>query len=165
MAESVGDNGFVYGIDISDGMLDTARKNAEKLGVSNVSFIQSELEKIPIPGNIADLVISNCTINHADNKLNVWREIYRILKPGGRFVVSDIYSLKPVPDEYSKDPVTISECWGGAITREEYLKTLEKAGFANIAILEESEPYQKGLINVASFTIFGKKASKCCCCG
>jgi ubiquinone/menaquinone biosynthesis C-methylase UbiE len=164
MAESVGTEGFVYGVDISDGMLETAASHARKLGISNVSFIRSDLEKIEIPSNIADLVISNCTINHAGNKLAVWKEIYRILKPGGRFVVSDIYALEPVPDSYRNDPVAVSECWAGASTREEYMSTLDNAGFQNVSVHEESEPYKKGLIKVASFTIFGKKASKCCCC-
>lgn len=164
MAEAVGSEGFVYGIDISDGMLETANSHARKLGISNVKFTRSDLEKIDIPNGVADLVISNCTINHAANKQAVWDEIARILKPGGRFVVSDIYSTQPVPEEYRNDPVAVSECWAGAVTRKEYMDTLTKAGFANVSVLEESAPYKKGLIDVASFTIFGKKASKCCCC-
>jgi arsenite methyltransferase len=164
MAEKVGPQGFVYGIDISDGMLDAARRNAKKTGMGNVSFIQSDLEKIPVPSGITDLVISNCTINHADNKQLVWNEIYRVLKPGGRFVVSDIYSLEPVPEEYKSDPVAVSECWAGSVTRDEYMKTLAEAGFKEIAVMEESTPYKKGLIRVASFTIFGKKDGGCSCC-
>jgi ubiquinone/menaquinone biosynthesis C-methylase UbiE len=164
MAEAVGGNGFVFGVDASDGMLETARKNAGKLGISNVSFIQSDLEHIAIPGGVADLIISNCTINHAADKQRVWNEVYRILKSGGRFVVSDIYSFSPVPEEYRNDPVAVSECWAGAVTRGEYLHTLAEAGFSDISILEESEPYSKGMIKVASFTIFGKKEKKCCCC-
>ena len=83
LADVVGTDGFVYGVDISDGMVETAKKNAQKLGVTNVGFIQSDLENIAIPGSVADLVISNCTINHASDKLKVWSEVYRILKPGG----------------------------------------------------------------------------------
>jgi SAM-dependent methyltransferase len=129
-----------------------------------VSFIQSDLEKLTLPAAIADLVVSNCTINHASDKLKVWKEIFRVLKSGGRFVVSDIYALAPVPDEYRNDPVAVSECWAGAVTREEYMQTLNDAGFTEISVLEESKPYKKGLIDAASFTIFGKKPSKCCCC-
>jgi len=158
MAEIAGKNGFAYGVDISDGMIDQARRNAEKLEISNISFIKSDLERIPLPDQIADLVISNCTINHAADKLQVWREVYRILKPGGRFVVSDIYSIEPVPERFRNDPVAVSECWAGAVTREDYINTLVVAGFNEIKVLEESKPYHKGLINVASFTIFGKKA-------
>jgi ubiquinone/menaquinone biosynthesis C-methylase UbiE len=164
MAEAVGNTGFVYGVDISDGMIETATKHTRKLGITNVSFIQSDLEQINIPGGIADLIISNCTINPASDKLKVWNELFRLLKPGGRFVVSDIYSAKPVPEEYRNDPVAVSECWAGAVTREEYFATLIKAGFSQIKVLEESKPYSKGLIEVSSFTIFGKKAPKCSCC-
>ncbi len=163
MAESVGETGYVYGIDISDGMLEKARKNAEKFKVKNVEFIRCELEKLELNDNQADLVISNCTLNHADNKQAVWNEIYRILKKGGRFIVSDIYATKPIAEEYRTDPVAIAECWAGAVTRSEYMQQLEKAGFATIEIIEESKPYAKGKAEVASFTIAGKKAKSCGC--
>lgn len=163
MAESVGDNGFVYGIDISDGMLDKARQNAEKFGVSNVSFVHSELEKIDLPDKVADLIISNCTLNHAADKQSVWNEIHRILKKGGRFVISDIYATAAIAEEYRNDPVAVAECWAGSVTRAEYMKHLENAGFTSVEIIEESAPYRKGNAEVASFTIAGKKDS--CGCG
>ena len=159
MAESVGATGFVYGIDISDGMLDKARRNAEKFGVTNVSFVRSELEKLELPDKVADLVISNCTLNHAADKQSVWNEIYRILKKDGRFVISDIYATTAIADEYRNDPVAVAECWAGSVTRSEYMQQLEKAGFASIEIIEESAPYAKGNAEVASFTIAGKKDS------
>ena len=159
MAESVGSTGFVYGIDISDGMLDKARRNAEKFGVTNVSFIRSELEKLELPDKMADLVISNCTLNHAADKQSVWNEIYRILKKDGRFVISDIYATSAIADEYRNDPVAVAECWAGSVTRSEYMLQLENAGFASIEIIEESAPYAKGNAEVASFTIAGKKDS------
>lgn len=164
MAESVGETGFVYGIDISDGMLEKARQNAAKFNAANVRFVRSELEDLDLPDKVANLVISNCTINHASNKQAVWNEIYRILKQGGRFVVSDIYSTETVPDEYRNDPVAISECWAGSVTREEYLAQLENAGFSSVTILEESAPYDKGKIKVCSWTIAAKKPSSCGCC-
>ena len=164
MADEVGETGFVYGIDISEGMLEKARQNAAKFEVSNVRFVRSELEKIELADGIADLVISNCTINHATDKEAVWREVFRILKKGGRFVVSDIYSLSPIPEEYRNDPVAVAECWAGAITRDEYLKTLEKTGFTGIEIIEDSKPYLKGKAEVASLTIAGKKPAGGCCC-
>ena len=163
MAEAVGKEGHAYGIDISDGMLKKAEKTAEKLGIANVSFLKSELEYIPVDSDEVDLVISNCTINHASDKQQVWNEIYRVLKKGGRFVVSDIFSLETVPEKYATDPEAIAECWAGAVTKEVYVKTLRAAGFTNIAILEESEPYDKGEIQVSSFTVTGFKASGCCC--
>ena len=164
MAESVGETGFVYGIDISDGMLKKAQQNADKLKVTNVNFLRCELEKLELPDRVADLVISNCTINHAADKQAVWNEIYRILKKGGRFVISDIYSTTTVPDEYKNDPVAIAECWAGSVTREEYLMQLEKAGFSSVNIIEESAPYDKGKIKVASWTIAAKKPSGICNC-
>ena len=164
MAESVGKTGFVYGIDISDGMLEKARRNAEKLGVTNVSFVRSELEKLELPDQLADLVISNCTLNHATDKQAVWNEIFRILKKGGRFVISDIYATVPIADEYLNNPVAVAECWAGSVTRTEYMQQLEKAGFASVEVLEESAPYAKGNAEVCSFTIAGKKASGKCSC-
>jgi ubiquinone/menaquinone biosynthesis C-methylase UbiE len=165
MAEKSGITGFAYGIDISDGMLDRARQTAKRLGVNNVRFIRSELENLDLPDETANLVISNCTINHAADKHKVWKEIYRILKKGGRFVVSDIYSITRVPEEFRNDPQAIAECWAGAVTRSEYLEQLNSAGFISINIKEESAPYSKGKIQVASWTISGKKPSgKSTCC-
>ncbi|MBI9067784.1 MAG: methyltransferase domain-containing protein [Salinivirgaceae bacterium] len=160
LAEEVGESGFAYGVDVSDGMLEKAQKNAAKLGVFNVKFIKSELEDIQLPTETANLVISNCTINHAADKYKAWSEIERILKKSGRFVVSDIYSIGEVPEIYRNDPQAVAECWAGATTKQEYLDTLQKVGFKDIEIIEESAPYAKGQIQVASFTIAGKK--KCC---
>jgi ubiquinone/menaquinone biosynthesis C-methylase UbiE len=157
MAESVGETGYVYGLDISDGMLEKARRNAGKFGVTNVRFVRSELEKLDLPDQVADLVISNCTLNHASDKQVVWNEIHRILKKGGRFVISDIYATKPIADEYRDDPAAVAECWAGSVTRSEYMQQLERAGFASVEIIEESAPYAKGNAEVASFTISGQK--------
>jgi arsenite methyltransferase len=165
MAQEVGDNGLVYGLDISDGMIEKAVKNAVKLEIANVQFVKSELESLKLPSGIADLVISNCTINHASDKKAVWSEIHRILKKGGRFVVSDIYSHEEVPEEYRNDPVAVSECWAGSIKKDVYLKIIADSGFIDVDILEESQPYTKGKIEISSFTIFGKKAAGCSCKG
>jgi len=157
LADIVGDEGFVFGIDVTDEMINKAKKNALKFNVKNVSFIKSDLERIKLDDAAADLVISNCTINHVNDKKAVWSEIYRILKKNGRFVVSDIYSLAEVPDQYKNDPAAVAECWAGAITKHEYLKILKDSGFINVNILEESKPYDKGKIEAASFTITGSK--------
>jgi arsenite methyltransferase len=157
MADQVGTRGMVYGIDLSEGMLEKARRTAERLGVANARFLRAELEELPLEDGVADLVISNCTINHADDKLKVWQGIQRVLKPGGRFVVSDIYSLEPVPERYRQDPQAVAECWAGAVTREEYFRQLGQAGFPEVRVLEESAPYDKGAIRVASFTIAAVK--------
>lgn len=165
MAEAVGKDGFVFGIDISEGMLQKANETARKLKVQNVRFLKSALEKLDLPDEIANFVISNCTINHASNKGAVWNEIFRVLKIGGRIVVSDIYASSPVPEEYKNDPSAVAECWAGAVTRDEYLKNLEEAGFSNIQVLEESAPYPKGKIFVSSWTIGALKSKNndCCC--
>jgi len=161
LAEQVGGTGYVYGIDISDGMISKARKNLEKFEVANAEICRSNLETLPLADKTVDLVISNCTINHAENKAAVWTEIHRILKKGGRFVVSDIYSLAPVPPEYRNDPSAVAECWAGSVTRDEYLAQLAGAGFTDVEIIDESVPYEKGKIQVASWTISGRR-TKCC---
>ncbi len=163
LRESVGERGFVYGVDISEGMLSKAQKSIDKFQYTNVRLIRSELEQLPIDSFAADLVISNCAINHAKDKRAVWSEIHRVLKRGGRFVVSDIYAMDPVPQEYADDPVAVSECWAGAITKDVYMKILTEQGFKNVRIEEESKPYEKGKIVVASFTVSGKRSS--CECG
>jgi ubiquinone/menaquinone biosynthesis C-methylase UbiE len=165
LAETVGEKGFVYGMDISEGMIRKARSTAEKLGIKNIEFIFSKLEKITLADDTADLVISNCTINHSPDKQVVWNEIYRILKNGGRFVISDIYAINPIPEEYRNDPVAVSECWAGSVTRNEYLDQLRKAGFNSVTILEESSPYEKGKAMISSWTVAARKQAGNCCCG
>jgi len=157
LAEDVGVKGFVYGIDISEGMIAKAIANLEKFEVLNAKILKAELESLPLRNDSVNLVISNCTINHASDKPAVWSEVYRILKKGGRFVVSDIYATQPIAEEYRNDPAAVAECWAGSVTRAEYLTMLEDAGFTDIKIFEESEPYAKGQAEVASFTISGKK--------
>lgn len=157
LAEEVGNEGYAYGIDISEGMISKANSNLQKFEVRNAEIIKSGLEKLPLKDKTVDVVISNCTINHASDKQSVWNEVYRILKSGGRFVVSDIYATEPIAEEYKNDPEAVAECWAGAVTRAEYFDMLEKAGFSEIKVLEESEPYAKGQAEVSSITIFGKK--------
>ncbi|HEX9007285.1 MAG TPA: methyltransferase domain-containing protein [Bacteroidota bacterium] len=163
LREAVGDTGLVYGVDIAEGMLAKAKKTVEKFGYANVQLVRSGLEALQLPDGVAHLVISNCTLNHAADKRAVWSEIKRVLKKGGRFVVSDIYATEPVPPEYASDPVAVAECWAGAITRQEYLTILVEQGFKNIQVLEESKPYAKGKISVVSFTVAANKSS--CNCG
>ncbi len=139
------------------GMLQKARNTADRLGITNAEFINSPLEKINLADSIADLVISNCTINHSSDKQAVWNEVFRILKKGGRFVVSDIYSVNPIPEEYRNDPVAVSECWAGSVTRNEYLDQLGKAGFTSVQIIEESAPYEKGKVNGVKLDYYRQK--------
>ena len=163
LAEEVGEGGFVYGVDVTEEMVRKATSTASKMGVENVKFILADLEQIPLESEVAHLIISNCTLNHVNNKSKVWSEIYRLLKNGGRFVISDIFSSAPVPEEYANDPAAVAECWAGSITREEYIALIKNSGFKDFRILEESQPYPKGKIEVSSFTITAVKDEYSCC--
>ena len=137
-ANKVGGSGKVIGIDLTEEMLEKAKKNAKENGYTNVEFRKGDIEKrIPIDDNSVDLVISNCVINLTTNKVDTFKEIYRILKQGqGRMVISDLITDK----EVSKDSVDSEKwcsCIDGALTKENYLESIRKAGFQNPEILEE----------------------------
>ena len=136
-----------------EGMLQKARNTADRLGIRNVEFINSPLEKIDLTDNIADLVISNCTINHSSDKQAVWNEVFRILRKGGRFVVSDIYSVESHTGRIQERSCCSQECWAGSVTRTEYMEQLRKAGFTSVHVIEESAPYEKGKDKVSSWTL------------
>ncbi|MHB8839820.1 MAG: methyltransferase domain-containing protein [Gemmatimonadaceae bacterium] len=157
LVDQVGPQGRLIGVDLSDGMVETARASAREQGHTTVEFRQRHLHDTGLESDSVDFMISNCAINHAPDKDAVYRETFRFLKPGGRFVVSDIYAPSEVPAEFANDPDAVAECWGGAVTREAYLATLVAAGFQALEVLEESEPYAKGEIEVCSFTIRGRK--------
>jgi len=157
LAAAVGDRGFVFGVDTSEGMIRRARRTAEKMGVNNIRFIHGAFEHIGLDDCTADLVISNCSINHSEDKPRVWSEVYRILKPGGRFVVSDITAMEPVPERYRNDPEDVAECWAGAELRASYLAHVAAAGLGELAVSEESQPYRRGQAVLASFTLSGRK--------
>ena len=163
LAEAVGPTGHAYGVEVAEGMRQKARKTADKMGISNATFIGSSFERVALPDAVADWIISNCAINHASDKVAVWREIARMLKPGGSFVVSDIYALEAVPAEYRDDPAAVAECWAGAILKDEYLSQIALAGLVDVRVIEESQPYAKGKTTVASFTVTGTRFSRRCC--
>lgn len=162
LAEKVAPGGRAYGIDVTEAMLDTAVKTAKKLGVDNAIFLRGTLDDLPLADATADWVLSNCVLNHAPDKAQTWREIARILKPGGKFVVSDIYAVGEIPEEFRNDPAYVAECWAGATSKDAYLATIAQAGLIDISVLEESVPYEKGRATVASFTISGRKKVRCC---
>lgn len=157
LAQAVGDSGFVYGIDASSAMIENASHLANLKNVNNIKFIHASFECFDIVDNSIDLVISNCALNHAADKKSVWNKIFRVLKMGGRFVISDIYALEQVSPEFKNNPCAVAECWAGAVTKSEYLETIAASGFSRIEILKESIPYEKNGIMLSSFTIFGKK--------
>jgi ubiquinone/menaquinone biosynthesis C-methylase UbiE len=150
----VGPEGRAIGVDLTEAMLAEARRSLPPV-IRNVSFLPSDLEKLDLVDDVADVVISNCTINHAPDKRAVYREIHRILKPGGRFVVSDV-TAEAVPDEVRADPEAWAGCYGGAISERDYLEAIEQAGFEQIEILDRSSPYEKGGIMVRSLTVRGR---------
>jgi ubiquinone/menaquinone biosynthesis C-methylase UbiE len=164
LAEAVGASGRAFGIDTSDAMLEKARRTAEKLEVENATFMRSTFDRIPLPDGSVDWVVSNCALNHAENKPQVWREIARVLKPGGQFIISDIYAVEEIAPEHRNDPAAVAECWAGAVTRAEYLAQIAAAGLSGVRVVEESKPYEKGKGTVASFTISGLRPADGACC-
>jgi arsenite methyltransferase len=155
-AGRVGPRGAAIGVDLSEEMLATARAAVPPF-LGNVRFVRSDLDRLDLPDTSADAVISNCTINHAPDKAAVYREIGRILKPGGRFVVADVIADEALPDSVRNDPAAWAACYGGAIPEAEYLGAIRAAGFATIQVLERSDPYEKGGVIVRSLTVRGAK--------
>jgi arsenite methyltransferase len=137
-ANQVGKSGKVIGIDMTDEMLEKARKNANENGYTNVEFRKGDIERrIPVEDNTADLVISNCVINLTADKVSTFKEIYRILKnDGGRMMISDLVTDKEIGKD-SLDPEKWCSCIDGALTKKNYLDSIRKAGFKNVEVLEE----------------------------
>ena len=133
-SKKIGNTGKVIGVDMTPAMIEKAKKNAEELGITNVDFRFGDIESMPVDDNSIDVVISNCVINLAPDKGKVFREAYRVLRPGGRIMVSDIVLSKPLPKEVRDEVVTYTGCIGGAILDEEYLAHIRDAGFINVEI-------------------------------
>jgi SAM-dependent methyltransferase len=140
-ARRVGPTGKAYGIDMTDEMLALARENQRKAGVDNVEFLKGEIESIPLPGNSVDVIISNCVINLSADKDQVLREAFRVLKPGGRFAVSDVVVHGEVPAEVRQSVLLWVGCIAGALQDTEYSAKLAAAGFEAIEI-EPTRVYQ-----------------------
>ncbi|MFO0840881.1 MAG: arsenite methyltransferase [Gemmataceae bacterium] len=135
-ARKVGPAGKAIGIDMTPEMIERARVNAERQGLDNVEFYLSTIDKLPLPDSSADCVISNCVINLAPDKAAVLREVYRVLKPGGRVAVSDIALKKELPAEVGGDLLAYVGCVAGAIPITEYVALLEAAGFAAVQVVD-----------------------------
>jgi arsenite methyltransferase len=138
-AKKVGPSGKVIGVDMTPEMLERARKNAAKGGYKNVEFLEGEIESLPLKDNSLDVVISNCVINLSPDKEQVFREIYRVLKKGGRFMVSDIVLEKPLPKKLSDSIGAYIGCIAGAVAKDEYLDAIRKAGFSDAKVVDESQ--------------------------
>src|SRR5712672_385887 len=128
-AKRVGPTGKAYGLDMTDEMLALANENKRRAGVANAEFLKGEIESIPLPDNSVDVIISNCVINLSADKDRVLREAFRVLKPGGRFAVSDVVTRGPVPAEVRRSMLLWVGCVAGALDEQEYLDKLRTAGF------------------------------------
>ena len=154
-AERVGESGRVIGVDMTAEMLARARENARKGDYRNVEFRLGEIEHLPVADNTVDIVISNCVINLVPDKAEAFRETFRVLKPGGRLMVSDITILEELPAPIKQSIAAYIGCLSGAMLKDEYLETVKAAGFQDVSVLKESgfpveliisDPVAKGLV-------------------
>lgn len=183
-----GDTGKVIGIDFTPAMIEKARANAEKLNFHNVEFRQGDIEKMPVTANIADVIVSNCVLNLVPNKAGVFQEIYRVLKPGGHFSISDIVLVGILPSKIRQAAEMYAGCVAGAIQKNEYLDLIEATGFTGLTLqkeklitvpddilaqylsAEEIAGFKQSGTGIYSVTVFAQKptaAISCCapgCC-
>ena len=182
-ARQVGKSGKVVGVDMTPEMVDKARGNAKKGDFTNVEFRLGEIENLPMADNQADIVISNCVINLSPAKEEVFREAFRVLKPGGRLMVSDIVLKKDIPEEIKNSVAAYTACVAGAVRKEKYLASIRNAGFQEVDVLEEanfpidiamSDPNVKDIVetlgsvekardlasSIASIKVYAKKPTK-----
>jgi ubiquinone/menaquinone biosynthesis C-methylase UbiE len=180
----VGATGKVIGIDFTPAMIERARANAEKLGFNNIEFRQGDIEDMPLTSNKADVVVSNCVLNLVPNKHKVFSEIYRVLKPGGHFSISDIVLEGFLPEKWKQVAELYAGCVAGAIQKQEYLGIINEAGFSNVVLQKEKEidlpddilanylseqeiaEYKAGRSKIKSITVYAEKPAKdernCC---
>jgi len=151
----VGPLGLAIGVDANAAMISEARGRAGHL--PRVRFVRGDLAAVPLPAARADVVISNCAINHAPDKAAVYREIHRLLRPGGRFAVSDVVAERELPDAVRRDPAAWAGCYGGAIPEPEYLEAVGRAGFREVAVVRRTASYERGGVRVLSITLAGTR--------
>jgi len=165
-ARQVGESGMVIGVDMTPEMITRARANAGKAGMSNVSFRLGEIEHVPVADNTADVVMSNCVINLSPEKAQVFREAFRVLKPGGRLAVADVVASAPLPEEWRDDLRLYASCVAGAVSADEIEATLAEAGFVDVRVrpqdrrrelIREWSPDRKLEEYVVSALIEGRK--------
>ncbi|NNV56478.1 arsenite methyltransferase [Limnovirga soli] len=134
-----GEKGKIIGIDFTETMIEKARNNAEKLGFNNVEFRFGDIEHMPVTANIADVIVSNCVLNLVPNKFNVFKEIFRVLKPGAHFSISDIVLDGVLPQQLKQAAEMYAGCVSGAIQKQAYMELISLNGFTNITIQKEKE--------------------------
>ncbi len=180
-----GESGKVIGIDFTPAMIQKARANAEKLGFHNVEFREGDIEKMPVSSGIADVIVSNCVLNLVPNKAGVFKEIFRVLKSGGHFSISDIVLEGSLPQNIQHAAEMYAGCVSGAIQKKDYLSLIEQAGFTNITMQkekkitipddilgsylgeEEIQAFKNSSTGIFSITVYAEKPGACCgtdCC-
>ena len=182
---ATGEDGKVIGIDFTPAMIEKARENAKKAGFYNVEFREGDIEKMPLTSNMADVVVSNCVLNLVPDKDKVISEIFRVLKPGGHFSISDIVLVGALPEPLRKSAEMYAGCVSGAIQKDEYMGIINATGFKNIQIQKEKaiiipddilqkyldddqlKDFKEGGMGIFSVTVFAEKPAECCsgdCC-
>lgn len=174
-----GANGKVIGIDFTTAMIDKARANAEKLGFNNVEFRQGDIEHMPVTANTADVIVSNCVLNLVPNKDGVFKEMFRVLKAGGHFSISDVVLVGALPDALRKDAEMYAGCVAGAIQKEVYLELIAQNGFTNLTVQKEKAiiipddilsnylneeqlaSFKSGTTGIFSVTVYAQKPAAC----
>ncbi|HVF97185.1 MAG TPA: arsenite methyltransferase [Flavisolibacter sp.] len=180
-----GEDGKVIGIDFTPAMIEKAKANAQKLHYQNVEFRQGDIEKMPVSANTADVIVSNCVLNLVPDKDAVFKEIFRVLKPGGHFSISDVVLVGALPDALRKDAEMYAGCVAGAIQKDVYLELIKANGFDNITVQkekpitipndilknyltgEEIVNFNAGDKGIFSITVYAEKPGACCgtgCC-
>jgi SAM-dependent methyltransferase len=180
----VGETGYVAGIDFTEAMVDKARENARKLGYTNVDFILGDIEDIPVKFGVVDVVVSNCVLNLVPDKPKAFAEIFRVLKQGGHFCISDVVLEGELPQGLKEDATMYAGCVSGALERSGYMKIISEAGFKNLEIKKEKKielpdellltymsadeltKFKNGSTGIFSITVTGDKPEGCGCgCG
>lgn len=141
-AKKVGSSGMAIGVDMTQDMIDLARKNAEEMGITNVEFRLGDIENLPVEDESVDVIISNCVINLAPDKDMVFSEAFRVLRPGGRVMVSDIVTGGELPDDIKNDPDAWAGCVAGALEEGEYLEKMRNVGFSDVRVVSK-EPHRE----------------------
>ena len=154
-ADRVGPRGSATGVDASPGMI--AAATAALVLSPNARVVKSDLSAVALPDRCADVVVSNCAINHAPDKGAVYREVFRLLRPGGRFAVSDVVSEEELPESVRSDPAAWAACYGGSIPEADYLAAITGAGLRDVEVVRRTAPYEKGGVRVLSITLTGRR--------
>ncbi|MBT9130487.1 MAG: putative methyltransferase YcgJ [candidate division WS2 bacterium] len=144
-SKKVGTEGLVIGVDMTEDMVNKAREIAHQFGYQNVEFRLGEIENLPVQDSSIDVIISNCVVNLSPDKLRTYQEAFRVLKPGGRVLISDLVTEGEIPEDIKKSFAAWAGCIAGAMEKQEYLNTLKKAGFKDIAAVSEKIYYEPGI--------------------